>query len=275
LVYSTALEDTVEISSSAPPIAEQPSEPLRDWRLDLTLPSGATGQLGDDVYLAVRGALRRGVIVAGSRLVEGDIAAALAVSRTPVREALQRLEADGLVRQAGNRGYVAADLMADAEQVFLIRERLEGLAAALAARHITLPELEELNELQTRMEAAIAAPEVDVESLVTLNFRFHVDITQASRSPRLEAMVDRLHPEYVSYQVVRNYNVEERRLSIAEHRAIVDALWNRDAALADRLVQAHLERGKAVVLEGMRSSSPKGASAKRSDRRSLQEEAQD
>jgi DNA-binding GntR family transcriptional regulator len=165
--------------------------------------------------------------------------------------------------------------MADAEQVFLIRERLEGLAAALAARHITLPELEELNELQTRMEAAIAAPEVDVESLVTLNFRFHVDITQASRSPRLEAMVDRLHPEYVSYQVVRNYNVEERRLSIAEHRAIVDALWNRDAALADRLVQAHLERGKAVVLEGMRSSSPKGASAKRSDRRSLQEEAQD
>lgn len=247
------------ISPATPSGVEPSAQPAPDWRRDLVLSMGVSGQLGDDVYEAVRGALRRGAIAAGSRLVEGDIASALTVSRTPVREALQRLEADGLVRQAGTRGYVVADLMADAEHVFLIRERLEGLAAALAARQITLPELEHLNELQAQMEAVLASAEADVEQLVGLNFAFHVDITRASRSPRLEALVDRLHPEYVSYQVVRTYDDEGRRRSITEHRAIVDALWRRDAALADRLVQQHLERGKAVVLEGMRSSGPVAA----------------
>lgn len=237
---------------AAPP-RPQSTPPSPDWQGLLRLPNDGPGPLGEAVYRTVSSALRRGSIAKGSRLVEGDIAQALAVSRTPVREALQRLEGEGLVRQAANRGYEVADLMADVEVVFLIRERLEGLAASLAARNITLASLESIQALQSEMVALLEAP-VDVERLVELNRQFHDRITQASESPRLIHLVDRLHPEYVSYQVIRSYDEEGRRRSIAEHQRILDALWHRESATADRLIQAHLEHGKAVVIQEMQAA---------------------
>lgn len=209
------------------------------------------GSLSAAVHSSLSGALRRGLIAQGSRLVEGELAQVLAVSRTPVREALQRLASEGLVRPAGNRGYVVADLMADAESVFLIRERLEGLAASMAARTITLAELEALQVLQDEMKAEVEEPSPDIERVVELNYQFHNRITQASGSPRLIRLIDRLHPEYVSTQVIRSYDEEGRRRSIDEHQEILDALWGRDSAEADRLIQAHLERGKVIVLREM------------------------
>lgn len=232
----------------------QSTQPAADWQSLLRLSVDGPTPLGESVYRAISSALRRGSIATGSRLVEGDIAQALAVSRTPVREALQRLEGDGLVRQAANRGYEVADLMADVEVVFMIRERLEGLAASLAARNITLASLEALQELQAEMVALSDAETMDVERLVELNGEFHDRITQASESPRLIHLVDRLHPEYVSYQVIRSYDEEGRRRSITEHQRILDALWHREPATADRLIQAHLEHGKQVVIQEMRAA---------------------
>jgi DNA-binding GntR family transcriptional regulator len=208
--------------------------------------------LSDAVYQAIRDALRQGDIATGSRLVEGDLAAALSVSRTPVRDALRRLEADGLVRSEPNRGFVVADLMDDAAQVFLIRERLEGLAAALAAEHITRPELESLDPLQQEMEAIVGSNRGAVDRLVELNGELHRRITAACGSPRLIRMIERLHPEYMSFQVLRLYSDEQRRRSIREHREILDALWRREPELADIGIQRHLEHGKEVVLASMR-----------------------
>lgn len=225
-----------------------------DWSTLLKLPPEGASPLGEAVYRSISSALRRGAIAKGSRLVEGELAQALAVSRTPVREALQRLEGEGLVRPAANRGYVVADLMADVEAVFMIRERLEGLAASLAARNITLAALESLQALQEEMVAVSEARSLDIERLVELNRQFHDRITQASESPRLIRLVDRLHPEYVSYQVIRSYDEEGRRRSISEHQTVLDALWHRDPASADRLIQAHLEHGKAVVIEEMKTA---------------------
>jgi DNA-binding GntR family transcriptional regulator len=210
--------------------------------------------LSECAYQAIREAFRRSEYSSGDRIIEGDLARALNVSRTPVREALRRLEDDGLVTPAGRKGYVVADLMADVEHVFLMRERLEGLAAALAAQAITLPELEHLKELQSEMESLLVSPP-DLERMVDLNSAFHSSITLAARSPRLERSINRLHPEYLSYQVVRNYNEDEMRRSVIEHREIVDALWNRDMKLADSLIQSHLEHGKAVVFRELSQAS--------------------
>jgi DNA-binding GntR family transcriptional regulator len=245
------LRAVVSVSTTrvAAPVALPP-----DWRATLALLPEDAASLAEAVYESVSAALRRGQIPSGSRLVEGDLAQALAVSRTPVREALQRLEGEGLVKPAANRGYVVADLMADAEVVFLIRERLEGLAASRAARNMTLVQLETLQALQTEMVQVVESRVVDVERLVDLNHEFHKRITHASGSPRLVRLVDRLHPEYVSYQVIRSYDEEGRRRSINEHQAVLDALWNRDSALADRLIQSHLEHGKAVVLGEMKTA---------------------
>lgn len=207
--------------------------------------------LSDAVYQAISQALRAGRFEAHSRLVESELADALGVSRTPVRDALRRLESDGLVRSEPNRGYVVADLMEDVAHVFLIRERLEGLAAGMAADTITRPELEELDGLQAEMEQLLAAVPTDIERLVELNGLLHQRITEASRSPRLIRLIERLHPQYMSYQVLRLYSDEERRRSIQEHREVLDALWQRDSATAERVINRHLEHGKEVVLRDM------------------------
>lgn len=207
--------------------------------------------LSDAVYHSISQALRAGRFEANSRLVESELAEALGVSRTPIRDALRRLESDGLVRSEPNRGYVVADLMEDVAHVFLIRERLEGLAAAMAAETITRPELEELDALQAEMEQVLAAVPTDIDRLVELNGRLHQRITDASRSPRLIRLIERLHPQYMSYQVLRFYSDDERRRSIREHREILDALWQRDSATAEQAIHRHLEHGKGVVLRDM------------------------
>lgn len=221
-------------------------------------PADDVVSLSDRVFLSVSTSLKRGELPAGTRLSEGDLAKALEVSRTPVREALKRLEEEGLVALTATHRYVVADLMADAEHVFLIRERLEGLAATLAAQQITLPDLETLKDLQGQLETLVEGPCVDVDKMVELNYQFHSLITRAAKSPRLEKLINRLHPEYVSYQVVQSYDDEGRQQSVREHRAILDALWNRDVQQADRLVQAHLEHGKAVVLSELQTQASVG-----------------
>jgi DNA-binding GntR family transcriptional regulator len=198
-------------------------------------------------------------------LIEVESGAALGVSRTPVRDALRRLEAEGLVRSEPNRGYVVLDLMADAALVFLIRERLEGLAAALAAANISRTELEALDLLQGEMESLVAESRMNIDRLVELNGELHQRITTASDSPRLIRMVEQLHPQYMSYQVLRLYTDDERRRSIREHREILDALWRRDSQRAETALHTHLERGKEVVLADMRKGhapSPQTATEK-------------
>lgn len=209
--------------------------------------------LSDAVYHAINEALRAGRFPARSRLVESELADALGVSRTPVRDALRRLESDGLVHSEPNRGYVVADLMEDVAHVFLIRERLEGLAAGMAAETITRPELEELDALQAEMEDVLKSVPTDIERLVELNGRLHQRITEASRSARLIRLIERLHPQYMSYQVLRLYSDDERRRSIREHREVLDALWQRDSEAAERVINRHLEHGKGVVLRDMTS----------------------
>jgi DNA-binding GntR family transcriptional regulator len=204
----------------------------------------------DAVYDAIHTALMKGEYPTGTRLIEGSVAAYMNVSRTPVREALRRLEGDGLIRSTSSgRGYIVADMLADAEHVFLIRERLEGLGAALAAQNITSGEMRALRAVQAEMEKLLEQERDIRQEMAELNTEFHSQILRAARSPRLEGMVTRLHPEYLSYQVVLCYDDKALMQSIQEHKAIADALWNRDADRADKLVQAHFEHGKTVVLK--------------------------
>jgi DNA-binding GntR family transcriptional regulator len=235
---------------------ERDTKDSRQASLTLVEKTGDSS-LGEVVYIAIREAFRRGEYATGDKIIEVDLAKALNVSRTPVREALRRLEEDGLVTPGARRGYVVADLLADVEHVFLMRERLEGLAAALAAQQITLPELEHLRQLQSEMEL-VAVPPPNLERLAELNHAFHSSINLAARSPRLERSIARLHPEYLSYQVVRKYNDEEVRRSVSEHSVIVEALWQRDVERADNLIQSHFEHGKEVVLRELRQANKAG-----------------
>lgn len=207
------------------------------------------GRLADGVYQAVRRAISDGELVGGQRLVETEVAETLGVSRTPVREALRRLEADGVLTSEPHRGFVVVDVLEDAAVVYGIRQRLEGFAAQLAAENITVPMLKELDQVQLQMEGILHddSPET-LHELAVLNSLFHDRVSEAAGSPRLRRFVKDLVPQYVSRQVVTLYTAEQRRESFEGHRQMLDALWRRDGALADRLVQEHLEKGKQVVL---------------------------
>lgn len=223
------------------------TEPFEGLVLDATPVPGE--RLADRVYRAVRRAIGDGDLLAGARLVETEVAEMLGVSRTPVREALRRLESDGVLASEPHRGFAVVDLLEDAAVVYQVRQRLEGLAAQLAAENITVPTLKELDHVQVQMERILDddAPET-LHELAVLNSVFHDTISEAASSPRLRRLVKDLVPQYVSRQVVTLYSAEQRRESFEGHRQILDALWRRDGELADRLVQEHLEKGKQVVL---------------------------
>ncbi len=199
------------------------------------------------VYSALREAIVGGRLRPGERIVEDRVCADLGVSRSPLREALRRLEGEGLVTILPRRGAVVTELTArDGEDLFAVREALEGLAASLATRYITAEELAELEDVCLAMDKCIAAR--DMAAVAELNTQFHELIGAASRN--------RWTREFLSgikAQIRRVYRssleVPSRALeSLAEHRMILDALKMRDAALAERAARQHVHRARDVAV---------------------------
>jgi DNA-binding GntR family transcriptional regulator len=211
---------------------------------------GPQDSLSDAVYQTLRLGLETGLLSAGTRVIEADIASQLNVSRTPVREAFRRLQSEGFVR-AQKRGIIVEDILQDAEVSFMMRQRLEGLAAYRAALNLSAPELDELRAIQEEMEAVVGGSD-DTRELVRLNAAFHDRINRAASSDRLERMIDQLAPMYISRQVILLYDSAARVASVEHHRLILDALWRRDHREADRLVSEHISMGMKVVLQYLR-----------------------
>lgn len=185
-------------------------------------------------------------------MVEEELAEAFDVSRTPVREALRQLQVEGLVRSLHNRGFVVNDILEDVDIVFNIRARVEGYAAALAARRAGAEELERLRDLQQELIRAVAAG--DRNAAVELNSKFHQSVMAAARSERLADLIEKLRTDYVSYQIVSTYDEEQLRASIHEHDEIIEALWRRDGYAADLAVQSHINKGLNAYLRYLRET---------------------
>jgi DNA-binding GntR family transcriptional regulator len=190
----------------------------------------------------VRDTLRRaifsGVLTGGTHLGQAEIATQLAVSTTPVREALRDLAADGLVRIDPHRGAVVHDLdHDDLREIYEIRAALEPLAIRKAARHITADELAAAGDLLDRMDQ-----ETDPAVWLELNWAFHALLGRASRSPRLFSLVTSAQGSTARY-VGESMKAHPDRLAeaTAEHRALIDALAGHDAETAAKLVTTHLQ----------------------------------
>lgn len=210
--------------------------------------------LADGVYRALQAAISDGVLASGARLVETELTEKLGVSRTPVREALRRLQSEGVIEARPHRGFVVVDLMQEAETIYSIRQRLEGLAASIAAQRITVPELNALDALQTEMDRLIEdLTPAHAERIADLNREFHAGINGASQSSHLLRLIAAMSPTHLLRSVTSQYSEETLRQSMASHRRILQALWNRDGDLADRLVQEHVGHGKAVVVDMARN----------------------
>lgn len=188
------------------------------------------------VRVQVRKAIEDGKFEPGSRVRENDIADWLKVSRTPVREALRHLEAEGLLVFIPWRGVIVAELdRSQVAELYKVRAALEGLAASLAARHISDTELTLMSDLLEQSETAASQPE-----LARLNKQFHETIYLASHNRYLIQNLNALRGTLALLKGT-TYAVDGRtEHAQQEHRAIFEAIAKRDPIAAEAAARQHL-----------------------------------
>ncbi|MDI3297545.1 MAG: GntR family transcriptional regulator [Bacillota bacterium] len=197
--------------------------------------------LVDEVCKTIRSAILEGTLSEGTHLVERHLADQLGVSRTPVREALLRLEREGLLLYRPRSGMVVRGVdEGSVRDLFLMRELLEGLAARLAAERHAAEELEELERLLREAEAAVERD--DVDAAAAQNVALTLQIYRMAHSPRLEQTLAALR-DYIESFARAGYRDDCRlRQAHREHTAIGSAIRHGDGALAERLVRLHVRR---------------------------------
>jgi DNA-binding GntR family transcriptional regulator len=189
----------------------------------------------DVIYATLRDAIRSQLIRPGIHLTELDLSTALGISRTPVREALQRLENEYLLEKSPRRGFVIPTLhLNDIVEIFEIREVLLGLAARCAAQRANPAEITMMAETITRMEQAKDAE--DSGGLSQASAQFHRAIEQAAKNRRLQKLIRLNSSALPLYEFADPARFAP---SVAEHRAIFDAIAAHDSSLAERLAHEH------------------------------------
>jgi len=191
------------------------------------------------------------------RLVEGQLAGKLGVSRTPIRQALTMLEAEGLVEIAPNKGAVVCSFsVEDVWDIYDLRAVLEGHAARRAATRIAAEELVRLGALAREMEGLARGRtqdhEEEIRRLVALNNEFHGIIIEASRNRRLLRLVRRTVEVPLVFKAFFWYGQRERDISNHYHRQILGALESGDGERAEIIMREHVYEGRDFVIGALR-----------------------
>lgn len=214
--------------------------------------------LGQTVFLHLRKAIVDQTIPPGSRLVETRIADMLGISRTPVREAIHKLEREDWIRRLPRGGYQSMELTpADIEETFGIRSVLESYAARLAAEHNTPEDIQMLEEkimdyqdCLDRNSQDSPGPEA-VDELARINTEFHDQLYQLSRSPRLIRMISSLTAQISRFRHMILQQTGMARQSNDDHRKMVEAIARNDGDAVEQHVREHILRGKKAVTQGL------------------------
>ena len=174
--------------------------------------------LREIVFETLRGAIIDGTLKPGERLMEVQLAEDMGVSRTPVREAIRKLELEGLVLMIPRKGaYVSGISSKDIADVFEVRAALESLAAGLAAERITEQELEDLNRFM--VEVTINAEIGDLEKVIKSDTDFHDQIYRASRNSRLVQIINNLRDRIQRFRSASLAHPGRIKETLEEHKA--------------------------------------------------------
>jgi DNA-binding GntR family transcriptional regulator len=191
-----------------------------------------------DAYTLILEAIEAGIYKPGDRLVESELAERLGVSRTPVREALQRLETQAMLTRDGRSLIVASLDHNQLADLYAVRSELEGLAARLAARHATEEEIRVLRAMVQDDRRLIS----DARLLSKANKRFHRQIHLASHNRFLVQQLDLVHRS-MALMATTSLAAEGRsEVALAEHDKIVAAIEARDGEAANQALKTHISR---------------------------------
>jgi DNA-binding GntR family transcriptional regulator len=205
--------------------------------------------LGQDVYEKLKQAIVNGDLPPDSRLIESRMANVLGISRTPVREAIHKLEREGLLRHNPSGGFFIVGLTrSDIKETFGIRSVLESYAARLAATHHKGEE--ELDPLDQKIqEYQLHLDQGNLKTLLRINTEFHDLLYALSRSPKLIKMISDLQDQIYRFRQVLLKTEENARMSNEDHKLMIEFIKRRDAEAVEKLVRAHILRGQAIVLQ--------------------------
>ncbi|MDO6727483.1 MAG: GntR family transcriptional regulator [Cognatishimia sp.] len=191
-----------------------------------------------DAYTLILDAIDGGMFKPGDRLVESDLADRFGVSRTPIREALQRLETQSLLARDGRSLIVASLDHNQLSELYAVRSELEGLAARLAARHAT-PEEVRVLQLMVKEDMDLVG---DANALARANRRFHKMIHLASHNRYLVQQLDLVHRSMALLATTSLAAEGRGEMALSEHGAIVDAIENRDEDGAYAALKTHISQ---------------------------------
>lgn len=201
----------------------------------------------------MREAILNGVLQPRERLMEIQLAEELGVSRTPIREALRKLELEGFIVMIPRKGaYVADFSLRDLEDIFEVRKVLEGLAAELCTERATDEEIAEMKRLLRLKEESIANN--DMKLLLEVDTKFHELLYQGSRNDHLKDIISNLREQIDRFRSASLQYPGRMKRSLEEHHAILNAIAARDGETANRLAKEHIENVEMILLQRMRES---------------------
>ena len=204
--------------------------------------------LREMVYEELKMQILTGEIVPGTRMMEVELAGEMGVSRTPVREAIRKLEKEGLVTIEPRRGAYASRISTqDMIEILEVRQDLEGLAAYFAASRMSPENLEQLREISANYNKAVE--EGNMSDLIHYDTGFHRLIVDSCRNKILVNMVEQLQELVLRFRYIYYDNFKRAEKMPAEHQEILDAIASGDADRARNAADLHIERLKQMVIE--------------------------
>jgi DNA-binding GntR family transcriptional regulator len=211
----------------------------------------------DTAYEKIRSHLLARHARPGDRLTEAQLSEIAGVSRTPVREAVQRLERELLLMRTPSNRIVVPDWGEDEiDEMFTLRQMLEAHAAERAATRLTDEAIEDLARINAVLHEAVAPEQPDIARFLDANRQFHEAVTEAAQSPRLGQILAMLVEQPVVLHTAREYSVEDLKQSARDHDELIAAFRARDRRWARSVMGSHLRRAFHVFADAMRA--PRG-----------------
>jgi len=214
----------------------------------------------EEVFIMLREAILNGKLKPGDRLVERELAEQLGVSRTPVREALRKLELENLVTHIPRKGVVVSEISReDIIEILDIRACLEGLVARIAAEKVTKQDIEELRSYLEKMKKAVQEGKND--ELNRLHDEFNKKVLNIAGSPRLSQMISSLS-DYINRFTKIGYSIPGRTdAAMKEHAELIEALAARNPVLAEQIAEDHIVNSKSATLREFEEAQKKSKQA--------------
>ena len=204
--------------------------------------------LREMVYEELKMQILKGSIIPGTRMMEVELAEEMGVSRTPIREAIRKLEKEGLVTIEPRRGAYASMISTeDMVEILEVRQDLEGLAAYFAADRMTDEQMEELREVSNSYNEAVKSGKM--EDMIKYDTRFHHIIVESCRNKILVQMIEQLQELVLRFRYIYYDNFRRAENMPDEHEAIVAAISEGNADKARAAADIHIDRLKELVMK--------------------------